>query len=253
VSEESSKIAIVTGAGSGIGRHVAWELLRQGFTTILAGRREAPLLETAERSGAPAVRLSVHPTDVTCPESVRSLFATVKQRFGRLDLLFNNAGINAPAVSMDELPLETWRQVVDVNLTGVFLCTQAAFGLMKSQRPMGGRIINNGSISAHVPRPLSIAYTATKHAVTGLTKATSLDGRPFNICCGQIDIGNAATDMTSRMSGGVRQADGTIAPEPTMNVEHVARAVASMAALPLDVNVPFLTIMANGMPYIGRG
>ncbi|MCA8998820.1 MAG: SDR family oxidoreductase [Planctomycetaceae bacterium] len=251
-TDKPNRIAVVTGAGSGIGQHVAWKLNSEGFTVVLAGRRESALHETARQAEHPSRMLTI-PTDVTHPESVDRLFNTVKNDLGRLDVLFNNAGINAAAVEIDELPLETWKKVVDVNLTGVFLCTQAAFRLMKSQNPQGGRIINNGSISAHVPRPLSIAYTATKHAVTGLTKSTSLDGRSYGICCGQIDIGNAATDMTSRMSGGVRQADGSISPEPTMNVQHVADAVAYLAQLPLDVNVPFVTVMANGMPYIGRG
>lgn len=249
-----SKIALVTGAGSGIGRYSAIELVRNDWQVVLVGRREGALGETAAladdvRTGS----TNVIAADVSVADDVDRLFEEVERQFGRLDLLFNNAGINVPATQTDELDVEDWQRVVDVNLTGVFLCTRAAFGLMKRQSPRGGRIINNGSISAHVPRPLSIAYTATKHAVTGVTRSTSLDGRPFDITCGQIDIGNASTEMTGRMGDGVLQADGSLAPEPTMHVDNVARAVAYMASLPLDANVPFLTVMANRMPYIGRG
>lgn len=247
-------IAMVTGAGSGIGRSCSLQLVRDGWHVVLVGRREEALRATQ----AAAIELhsdsaTVHAADVTSEEDVEQLFSSVEGRFGRLDLLFNNAGVNVPATSIDQLSLDDWRRVIDVNLTGVFLCTRAAFALMKRQDPRGGRIINNGSISAHVPRPLSLAYTAAKHGVTGLTRATALDGRPLQIVCGQIDIGNAATDMTDRMSGGVLQADGTTASEPTFHVDHVAQAVSYMAGLPLDANVPFMTVMANGMPYIGRG
>jgi NAD(P)-dependent dehydrogenase (short-subunit alcohol dehydrogenase family) len=247
------KVAIVTGAGSGIGRAVALALMRDGYKVGLAGRRHEPLEETAalgKEAGAAALPV---PTDVGDPASVRNLFAQVKATFGRLDLLFNNAGTGAPAIPLEELTFEQWQTVVAVNLTGPFLCTQEAFKLMKSQEPRGGRIINNGSISAYVPRPLSAPYTATKHAITGLTRSTSLDGRPYDIACGQIDIGNAATDMTERMKGGVLQADGRMAPEPRMDVEHVARSVVYMASLPLEANVQFMTVMATKMPYIGRG
>ncbi|EON76510.1 putative oxidoreductase [Lunatimonas lonarensis] len=245
------KIALITGAGSGIGRAVAYALDQQGWTLVLAGRRLENLQGTAEMcEGKEAMAVAC---DITSAEGVRSLFRQIEVHFGRLDLLFNNAGINAPYVPLEELSLEVWQRVVDTNLTGAFLCTQEAFRLMKKQQPAGGRIINNGSISAHVPRPLSIAYTATKHAVTGLTKSTSLDGRRYGITCGQIDVGNAATAMTQKMSSGVLQADGTIKPEPTMDMADVGRAVAYMAGLPADTNIPFMTIMANGMPYMGRG
>ncbi|AUG76908.1 3-oxoacyl-ACP reductase [Kitasatospora sp. MMS16-BH015] len=245
----SEQIAVVTGAGTGVGRAVAVELAAAGWRVVLAGRRPGPLTETAERApGALAV-----PTDVTDQTAVEALFATAAERFGRVDLLFNNAGSFGTPVPVDELALADWRAVVDLNLTGAFLCAQAAFRQMKAQRPQGGRIINNGSISAHVPRPHSIAYTATKHAVTGLTKSLSLDGRPFSIACGQIDIGNAATEMTAGMAAGVPQADGRIAPEPTMDVADVARTVRHMAELPLGANVQFATVMATTMPYIGRG
>jgi NAD(P)-dependent dehydrogenase (short-subunit alcohol dehydrogenase family) len=245
------KIALITGAGSGIGRAVAHALDQQGWTLVLAGRRLENLQETADRcEGKEAMAV---PCDITSAEGVRSLFRQIEVQFGRLDLLFNNAGINAPYVPLEELSLEVWQRVVDTNLTGAFLCTQEAFRLMKKQQPAGGRIINNGSISAHVPRPLSVAYTATKHALTGLTKSTSLDGRRYGITCGQIDVGNAATAMTQKMSSGVLQADGTIKSEPTMDMADVGRAVAYMASLPADTNVPFMTIMANGMPYMGRG
>ena len=247
------KVCIVTGAGSGIGRRVATTLLDEGYGVVLAGRRREPLEQTAEHAGASSSRALVVPTDVSVPDSVRNLFARTVERFGRLDVLFNNAGINVPAIPLEDLSVEQWRSVVDVNLTGVFLCTQEAFRLMKSQDPMGGRIINNGSISAQTPRPRSAPYTATKHAITGLTKSTSLDGRPYNIACGQIDIGNAATELTARMKKGVPQADGSTAVEPTMDAMHVARAVAYMASLPLDANVPFLTVMATKMPLVGRG
>jgi NAD(P)-dependent dehydrogenase (short-subunit alcohol dehydrogenase family) len=243
--------AIVTGAGSGIGKAVAIALLAEGYSVALAGRRREALEQTAVESGSP--HTLVVPTDVSDPESVRALFATTQDAFGRLDLLFNNAGINVPGVPLDELSIEQWRSVVDINLTGVFLCTQQAFGLMKRQNPRGGRIINNGSISAHVPRPQSAAYTATKHAITGLTRQTSLDGRPHDIACGQIDIGNAATELAAKMARGVPQANGAVAVEPLMDLSHVARAVVYMASLPLDANVQFMTVMATKMPYIGRG
>ena len=248
-----ARVAIVTGAGTGIGRAVAAGLLREGYAVVLAGRRAELLEESIGASGAPRDRALAVPTDVTDPASVRRLFETTKETFGRLDVLFNNAGMNVPGAPLDELPLDDWRAVVDVNLTGTFLCTQQAFALMKAQQPRGGRIINNGSISAHSPRPRSVAYTATKHAITGLTKSTALDGRAFDIACGQIDIGNAATPMTARFGAGVLQASGEILPEPTFNVEHVVRAVVYMASLPLDANVPFMTVMATKMPFVGRG
>jgi NAD(P)-dependent dehydrogenase (short-subunit alcohol dehydrogenase family) len=247
------KVAIVTGAGSGIGRAVALALMREGYAVGLAGRRREPLEETAALGRETGAKALPVPTDVGDPSSVRNLFAEVKAAFGRLDLLFNNAGTGAPPVPIEELTFEQWQTVVAANLTGPFLCTQEAFRLMKNQDPRGGRIINNGSISAYVPRPLSAPYTATKHAITGLTRSTSLDGRAYNIACGQIDIGNAATDMTERMKGGVLQADGRMAPEPRMDVEHVARSVVYMASLPLEANVQFMTVMATKMPYIGRG
>jgi NAD(P)-dependent dehydrogenase (short-subunit alcohol dehydrogenase family) len=245
------KIALVTGAGSGIGRAVSVALGGEGYMVVLAGRRKAALMETAQTIG-PENTLVI-PTDVTMPESVSELFAKTIETFGRLDLLFNNAGIGAPAKPLEELSFEEWKSVIDCNLHGVFLCAQHAFRIMKAQRPQGGRIINNGSISAHVPRPNSIPYTASKHGVTGITRSINLDGRTFNICCGQIDIGNAASDMTRNMSGGIQQADGTYGPEPVISVADVARAVLYMASLPLNANVPFMTVMANGMPYIGRG
>ena len=247
------KVAIVTGAGSGIGRQVALALLGEGYSVALAGRRAAPLEETVTAAGAAGSRALAVATDVSDPASVRALFATTKEAFGRLDLLFNNAGINAPGIPLEDLSYEQWTAVVDINLTGAFLCTQEAFKLMKGQDPRGGRIINNGSISAHVPRPNSAPYTATKHAITGLTKSTALDGRKYDIACGQIDIGNAATPMTERMAEGVPQADGSVAVEPTMDAADVGRAVAFMASLPLDSNVQFLTVMATKMPFIGRG
>ncbi|MCH9053246.1 MAG: SDR family oxidoreductase [Proteobacteria bacterium] len=247
------KVAIVTGAGSGIGRQVALALLGEGYSVALAGRRAAPLEETVTEAGAAGSRALAVATDVSDPASVRALFATTKEAFGRLDLLFNNAGINAPGIPLEDLSYEQWTAVVDINLTGAFLCTQEAFKLMKGQDPRGGRIINNGSISAHVPRPNSAPYTATKHAITGLTKSTALDGRKYDIACGQIDIGNAATEMTARMKEGVPQADGSVAVEPTMDAADVGRAVAFMASLPLDSNVQFLTVMATKMPFIGRG
>jgi len=247
------KVAIVTGAGTGIGRQTALALLREGYAVSLAGRRMERLQETIDQAGAAGARALAVPADVSDPASVRALFAKTTEAFGRLDLLFNNAGTGAPPVPLEDLSLEQWNAVVDVNLTGVFLCTQEAFRIMKSQRPMGGRIINNGSISAHAPRPNSAPYSATKHAITGLTKSTALDGRKYDIACGQIDIGNAETDMMKRMKDGAAQADGTISAEPTMKVEHVAQAVVYMASLPLDANVQFLTVMATKMPFIGRG
>ena len=247
------KIALVTGAGTGIGRSVALALLRERYAVVLSGRRSGPLEETAAEARAAGSQTLVVPADVTDPASVRALFAKTMEVFGRLDLLFNNAGISATPVLLEDLTFEQWKSVVDTSLTGAFLCTQEAFKIMKAQQPRGGRIINNGSISAHVPRPNSAPYTAAKHAITGLTKSTALDGRKYDIACGQIDIGNAATEMTAKMKRGVRQADGSIAVEPTMDVDHVARAVVYMASLPLDANVPTLTVMATKMPYIGRG
>lgn len=250
---ESGKVAIVTGAGSGIGRAVAACFLEHGYRVALAGRREAPLRETAAPVPGAEDRSLVVPTDVTDPAAVTALFAATVAAFGRLDILFNNAGLFTRAVPIEELSYEEWRTAIDTNLTGPFLCTQAAVRQMKAQTPRGGRIINNGSISAHVPRPFSTPYTATKHAITGLTRATALDGRGFDIACGQIDIGNAATDMTAVMRDGVRQADGSIRVEPVFDVAHVADMVLHMAELPLSANVPFVTIMATEMPYIGRG
>ena len=249
----AEKVALVTGAGSGVGKAAALALVGKGFAIALAGRRKEPLEAVAEEARKLGVRALAVPTDVGDPAAIKALFAAVREHFGRLDVLFNNAGIGAPAMPLEDLPLEKWKAVVDTNLTGPFLCTQEAFRMMKSQTPRGGRIINNGSISAHTPRPFSSPYTATKHAITGLTKATSLDGRAFDIACSQIDIGNAATEMTERMKKGVPQADGTMAVEPTMNVKHVADAVVHMASLPLDANVQFMTIMATRMPFIGRG
>ena len=247
-----TRVAAVTGAGSGIGRASSVALARLGFSLVLVGRTEASLTATADACRAVGPEAIVLVADVGDPAAVGRVFEEIRARFGRLDLLFNNAGIGAPAVPMEDLPVETWQQVVATNLTGTFLMTREAVRLMKAQRPRGGRIINNGSISAHVPRPLSAPYTATKHAITGLTRSTALDGRPFDIACGQIDVGNASTEMTAGM-GATAQADGRIASEPTIAVEHVAAAVAYMAGLPLDANVPFLTVMATKMPFIGRG
>ena len=245
------RIGIVTGAGSGIGAACALALAREGWTVMLAGRRPEPLERLAADHGD--LRLDPCPTDVTREAGVRELFDQAVTRHGRVDLLFNNAGMGSPPHELDEIPLAEWQAAVDVNLTGAFLCTREAFRVMRHQQPRGGRIINNGSISAYAPRPRSIAYTATKHAITGLTKATALDGRAYDIACGQIDIGNAATDMTGAMAEGVPQADGSLRPEPRMHVDDVARAVAYMASLPLDANVATLTVMATKMPYIGRG
>ncbi|MFI2435714.1 SDR family oxidoreductase [Streptomyces sp. NPDC018693] len=251
-TEEKTQVAVVTGAGSGIGRAVAVELLRAGWSVALAGRRPEPLQETAAL--VPDADFLVVRTDVARPDDVAALFAAVRERYGRLDLLFNNAGTFGPGgVPVEELSYEAWRHVVDTNLNGVFLCAQAAYRQMKEQRPQGGRIINNGSVSAHTPRPHSVAYTATKHALTGLTKSLSLDGRPYRIAVGQIDIGNAATDMTARMRTGALQANGEIAPEPVMDVADVARTVRHMAELPLEANVQFATVLATTMPYVGRG
>jgi len=246
------KVAIVTGAGSGVGRAVGLVLLREGYHVALAGRRKDALEQVAGEARPARSRALVVPTDVRDPEAIRALFAQTKSAFGRLDLLFNNAGIGAAGL-LEDLSVEQWKAVVDTNLTGSFLCTQEAFKIMKSQDPRGGRIINNGSISAHTPRPNSAPYTSTKHAITGLTKATSLDGRKYDIACGQIDIGNAATPMTERMAKGVPQPNGTVAIEPTMDVENVANAVLCMARMPLDANVLFMTVMANKMPFVGRG
>ena len=247
----SIRIAVVTGAGSGIGAAVATALAIDGWTVVLAGRRPAPLEELA--AAHEQLLLDPAPTDVTDEESVRNLFDTTVTRHGRVDLLFNNAGMGAPARDLDEISLEEWQAVVNLNLTGAFLCTREAFRVMRKQQPQGGRIINNGSISAHAPRPRSIAYTATKHAITGLTKSTALDGRPYDIACGQIDIGNAATDLTTAIAEGVLQSDGSLRAEPRMPADDVARAVVYMASLPLDSNVATMTVMATKMPYVGRG
>ena len=249
----ANRTALVTGAGTGVGRAVALALLKDGYRVALAGRRKEMLEQTAAQAGAAAKNALIVPTDVGKPDQVGALFAKIKDGFGRLDVLFNNAGGNAPGVPFEDLPFEKWQSVVDVNLTGMFLCAQAAFRMMKDQVPRGGRIINNGSISAHTPRPGSAPYTATKHGVTGLTKTISLDGRAYDIACGQVDIGNAVSPMTERMAQGVRQANGTTAPEPRMDPVHVGNAVVFMASLPLDVNVFTLTIMATKMPFVGRG
>jgi NAD(P)-dependent dehydrogenase (short-subunit alcohol dehydrogenase family) len=249
----TSRVALVTGAGSGIGRACALALHTAGYHVVLAGRRLDALNETIAQASGGATQLLAVSTDVGDPASVKALFAKTKETFGRLDVLFNNAGMGAPAIPMEDLSVEQWKAVVDVNLTGPFLCTQEAIRLMKSQTPQGGRIINNGSISAYAPRPFSAPYTATKHAISGLTRSTALDGRRYGIACGQIDIGNAATDMTERMAAGVIQADGSTKVEPRMDVKHVADAVVHMAGLPLDANVLFMTVMATNMPFVGRG
>lgn len=247
------KVALITGAGSGVGRGVALAFLKDGYSVVLAGRRKEALEETIRLAGAPADQALAVSTDVTDPASVKALFAACKERFGRLDVLFNNAGVSAPGLPLEDLTFEQWKAVVDTNLTGPFLCTQEAFRIMKDQNPRGGRIINNGSISAYAPRPNSAPYTATKHAISGLTRSTSLDGRKYDIACGQIDIGNAATDMAAKMAEGVPQADGSIRKEPLMDVAHVANAVLHMASLPLEANVLFMTVMATKMPFVGRG
>ena len=249
----TNKVAVVTGAGSGIGRAVALALQAEGYDVALTGRTLDKLNATAKLAAKGGGRMAAIVADIGDPKSVAALFAETGKQFGRLDLLFNNAGSGAPPVPMEDLTYEQWRMVLDANLTGAFLCSQQAIRMFKAQTPKGGRIINNGSISAHVPRPMSAPYTATKHAITGLTRSIALDGRANNIVCGQIDIGNAGTDMTSRMSAGVPQANGELKPEPTMDVNHVAKAVLYMASLPLDANVLFMTVMANGMPFVGRG
>jgi NAD(P)-dependent dehydrogenase (short-subunit alcohol dehydrogenase family) len=246
----SQKIALVTGAGTGVGKAVALALAKEGYAVALAGRRQDMLEETAK---AAASKTLVVPTDIADPNAIKALFGKTKETFGRLDVLFNNAGIGAPAVPLEELSYEQWKAVVDTNLTGAFLCTQEAIKIMKSQDPRGGRIINNGSISAHAPRPYSVAYTSTKHAITGLTKSTALDGRQYDIACGQIDIGNAATPLTERMAKGVLQPNGTTMPEPRMDADQVGKAVVYMASLPLEANVLFMTVMATKMPFVGRG
>ena len=251
--EKDQKISIVTGAGTGVGKSASLALADEGWTIVLAGRRKDPIEAVANEIKSRGGNASAIVTDTSDTKSVKGLFEETKRTFGRLDLLFNNAGTNAPGVSLEELNFEQWTNVVNVNLTGVFLCTQEAFRLMKAQTPMGGRIINNGSISAHVPRPGSAPYTATKHAVTGLTRSTSLDGRKYNIACGQIDIGNALTEMAARMTKGVPQADGSIQVEPVMDVANVGKTVAHMASLPMEANVQFVTVMATNMPFIGRG
>jgi NAD(P)-dependent dehydrogenase (short-subunit alcohol dehydrogenase family) len=248
-----NKVAVITGAGTGIGKQTTLALLREGYSVVLAGRRKEPLEATALEGKSAGARTLVVPTDVGDPASVRALFAATREAFGRLDLLFNNAGVGGPPVLLEDMTYEQWKSVVDINLTGVFLCTQEAFRIMKSQQPRGGRIINNGSISAHVPRPNSAPYTATKHALTGLTRSTSLDGRKYDIACGQIDIGNAATELTARMKRGIPQANGSIEVEPTMDSGDIARAVVYMASLPLEANVQFMTVMATKMPFVGRG
>ncbi|MBA1157668.1 SDR family oxidoreductase [Microvirga mediterraneensis] len=250
---ERSKVAVVTGAGTGVGKAITAGLLKAGYSVVMAGRR-LDALQAAEREiGAEGGSTLLVPTDVTDPTSVAALFAAIKQSFGRLDLLVNNAGTGSPAVPFEDIPFEQWQKVVATNLTGTFLCTQEAFRIMKDQNPRGGRIINNGSVSAYAPRPLSAPYTATKHAALGLTKSTSLDGRAYDIACGQIDIGNAATDMTERMTEGVLQPNGTLSPEPRIDPKHVADAVVYMAGLPLDANVLTMTVMATKMPFVGRG
>ena len=249
----SNKIAIITGAGTGIGKHTTLAFLKAGYSVVLAGRREEPLQETVAEAGVDESKTLIVPTDVSHQASVQNLFAQTEKKYGRLDVLFNNAGFGAPGVLLEDLPLNKWQDVVNTNLTGTFLCTQEAFKIMKKQKPQGGRIINNGSVSAHVPRPNSAPYTATKHAITGLTKSASLDGRKYNIACGQIDIGNALTKMSHRLKQGSLQAHGAIEVEPMMDADNVAQAVLYMASLPLDANVPFLTITATKMPYIGRG
>lgn len=250
---DRTKFAIVTGAGSGIGRSVSIALLKVGYSVAIASRRKEPLEETAKLAGADGERALVVPTDVTDADAIKALFAAAKKEFGRLDLLFNNAGSGTPSTNIEELTIEQWQRVVDTNLTAPFICTQEAMKIMKAQKPMGGRIINNGSISAHVPRPGSAPYTATKHGVTGLTRSTSLDGRKYDIACGQIDIGNAATPMTDRMVDGVPQPDGSMMAEPRMDVDNVGQAIVYMDSLPLDANVQFITVMATKMPFIGRG
>lgn len=249
----SHKIALVTGAGSGIGRAVAVGLLNDGWHVVLAGRRTEPLQKLAAEAASRDQMALALPTDVSDPDSVQALFEAVEQRFGRLDLLFNNAGVNAPAVPIDELPLDKWFSLLDTNVTGMFLCARAAFGLMRRQSPQGGRIVNNGSVSAHTPRPFTAPYTMSKHAVLGLTKSLALDGRAFGIVASQIDIGNALTELSERMTRGVLQANGTVAPEPMMDARHVADAVRHIAALPLSANVLNMTVMASAMPYVGRG
>jgi len=247
------KVAIVTGAGSGIGKYSSLALLSEGYFVTLAGRRQEPLEAVAKESGLPESQTLILPTDVSTPNAVQNLFTKTQEKFGRLDLLFNNAGISAPSCLLEDISYEEWQTVVNVNLTGAFLCTQEAFNLMKNQCPKGGRIINNGSISAHVPRPNTAPYTTTKHAMTGLTKSTALDGRKYNIACGQIDIGNASTSMTDKMLTGVPQADGSIKQEDTMGVDNVTKALMYMAKLPLDANVLSMTVIATKMPYVGRG
>ena len=249
----NGKVAMMTGAGTGIGRACALAMLREGWSVVLVGRRPEPLEKTRFDAGADGERALAVPSDVSDPASVQALFAKTREAFGRLDFLFNNAGANAPGIPMEELTVEQWRNVVDVNLTGAFLCTREAFKLMKSQTPRGGRIVNNGSISAHAPRPNSAPYTSTKHAITGLTKCTSLDGRKYDIACGQLDVGNALTEMTARMADGVPQANGEVAVEPLMDPENVARALVYMASLPPDANVQTMTVMATKMPFVGRG
>jgi NAD(P)-dependent dehydrogenase (short-subunit alcohol dehydrogenase family) len=249
----SDKIALVTGAGSGIGKAVALALLQDGYATVLAGRRREPLEAAAQEGEAKGGHTLVVPANVSDASSVEKLFAAIKDRFGRLDLLFNNAGVNAPAIPIEELPVEKWLDVINANVTGVFLCTRAAFAMMKDQTPRGGRIINNGSIGAHTPRPNTAPYTASKHAVLGLTKSTALDGRKYDIACGQIDIGNADTGWADKFKQGVMQANGQVAPEPVLDLEHVAKAVLYMASLPLDANVLTMTVMATKMPFVGRG
>ena len=249
----NGKVALITGAGTGIGKSSVLQLLGDGYSVVLAGRRIEPLEETIAEAGVDDSRAIAVPTDVGSPDSVAALFEKTKAAFGRLDVLFNNAGIGSPRMNMEDLPVEDWQRVVDTNLTGSFVCAQHAIRIMKNQTPQGGRIINNGSISAHTPRPDAVAYTATKHAITGLTKQISLDGRKYNIACSQVDVGNAATPMTARMQGGALQANGETMPEPTFNVDHVGETVLYISNLPLDANIQFVTIMATQMPYVGRG